>query len=315
VSREGCEPCCESHSKDHRLPPSDALVSISKVMRQRSCEAPGGNFSLYARWPPTEIYYTHESALDAMSDLTLLSRTLVRRLTPLALRRWVRRKVLFFQYPFLVHQHRLTPVSRNYGYGRGHEVDRHYVEIFLSGYADDIGGRVLEIRDARYTTKFGGNRVARSDILDVDPANQNATIIADLSHEHEALHGLFDCIICTQTLMLIYDLPSTVRTVFQMLKPGGVLLVTVAGISQIFRHEMDHGGDYWRFTSLGLKRLFEGVFGQGTVSVRAYGNVLTAAAFLYGLAVEDLRKEELDYRDPDYEVMIGLRAVKCGSSH
>ena len=40
------------------------------------------------------------------------------------------------------------------------------------------------------------------------------------------------------------------------------------------------------------------------------GNVLVAVAFLHGLAVEDLHKEELDYRDSDYEVLITVRAVK-----
>jgi hypothetical protein len=45
------------------------------------------------------------------------------------------------------------------------------------------------------------------------------------------------------------------------------------------------------------------------VSVEAYGNVLTAAAFLYG-AAEELKSEELDPRDPDYEQLFALRAVK-----
>jgi hypothetical protein len=49
------------------------------------------------------------------------------------------------------------------------------------------------------------------------------------------------------------------------------------------------------------------------VSVNAYGNVLTASAFLYGLADHELKPEELDFRDPDYEVSIGLRAVKLAA--
>jgi hypothetical protein len=38
--------------------------------------------------------------------------------------------------------------------------------------------------------------------------------------------------------------------------------------------------------------------------------VLSAAALLYGLAVEDLRPEELEADDPDYEVIITVRAEK-----
>jgi hypothetical protein len=38
--------------------------------------------------------------------------------------------------------------------------------------------------------------------------------------------------------------------------------------------------------------------------------VLTAIAFLRGLAAEELKREELDYHDPDYELIITVRAVK-----
>jgi hypothetical protein len=41
-----------------------------------------------------------------------------------------------------------------------------------------------------------------------------------------------------------------------------------------------------------------------------YGNVLTAIALLHGLAAEELRQEELDYFDPDYEILVTVRAVK-----
>ncbi|MBE3119884.1 MAG: hypothetical protein IMZ50_14165 [Candidatus Atribacteria bacterium] len=38
--------------------------------------------------------------------------------------------------------------------------------------------------------------------------------------------------------------------------------------------------------------------------------MLIAIAFLHGLAAEGLRREELDYHDPDYEVLITVRAIK-----
>jgi hypothetical protein len=38
--------------------------------------------------------------------------------------------------------------------------------------------------------------------------------------------------------------------------------------------------------------------------------VLAAISFLHGVAVEELSKEELDYPDPDYEVLITVRAAK-----
>jgi hypothetical protein len=60
-----------------------------------------------------------------------------------------------------------------------------------------------------------------------------------------------------------------------------------------------------------VRRLAEEAFGEGNAEVQAYGNVLSATAFLYGLAASDLRPEELEARDRLYEVTIGLRAVKA----
>ena len=44
--------------------------------------------------------------------------------------------------------------------------------------------------------------------------------------------------------------------------------------------------------------------------VEAQGNVLAAVAFLEGLAVGELLQEELDHHDPDYELLLSVRAVK-----
>lgn len=218
---------------------------------------------------------------------------------------------------------RLTPISPDWGFERGDPIDRYYVEQFLSLHAKDIGGRVLEIEDNSYTRKFGGDRVTKSDVLHVKPGNPNATIIADLtSAEADIPSDAFDCIILTQTLQLIYDLPAAIKTVYRILKPGGVVLATVPGITQISHHQPEQTTDTWthdtdnwsdcwcwNFTTLSTRRLFEEAFGKG-IEVESHGNVLTATAFLYGLAKQEFRQEELDYCDPDYQVIITARAVK-----
>lgn len=45
--------------------------------------------------------------------------------------------------------------------------------------------------------------------------------------------------------------------------------------------------------------------------VEAVGNVLTATAFLRGLAAEELDAEALAYVDPVYELLVLARAVKA----
>lgn len=205
---------------------------------------------------------------------------------------------------------RLQPISRAFGFDRGLCIDRYYIENFLGEYTEDIRGHVLEIGDDTYTRRFGGDRVARSDVLHVQEGNPKATIVADLTCADSIPSDTFDCIVFTQTLQCIYDVRAAIRHLHRILKPGGVLLATFPGISQISRYDMDRWGDYWRFTTLSARRLFEEVFPPGSVTVRAYGNVLAAVAFLHGLSAEELRREELDYHDPDYELIITVRAVK-----
>ncbi|MGA7670628.1 MAG: glycosyltransferase, partial [Nitrolancea sp.] len=132
---------------------------------------------------------------------------------------------------------RLTPVSLSFGFDRGLPIDRYYIERFLSRHVDDVRGRLLEIGDATYTRKFGGSRVDQSDVLHVHDGNPHATVVGDLATADHISSDTFDCIILTQTLHLIYELPAAVRTIQRILKPGGVVLATVPGISQISNDE------------------------------------------------------------------------------
>jgi SAM-dependent methyltransferase len=202
----------------------------------------------------------------------------------------------------------LHPISRNFGFDRGTPIDRYYIEDFLSTNKYDIKGRVLEIRDARYTLKFGETRVIVSDILDIDPKNQNATLIADLTEAVGVPSDLFDCIICTQTLQLIYDIRSAVSHLYRMLKPGGVLLITTHGMSML-----DVGDcycEYWRFTAASARKLFAEYFPMQNVEVESHGNIFALLTFLEGLALEEVRTKDLDYHDPHYELLITVRATK-----
>jgi SAM-dependent methyltransferase len=205
---------------------------------------------------------------------------------------------------------RTRPISRNYGFERGTPVDRYYIERFLSDHAEDVRGHVLEIGDDEYTRRFGRSTVTQSDVLHATAGNPQATIVADLADAPGIADATFDCVICTQTLLLIYDLKAAVATLRRILKPGGVVLVTLPGVSRICREEADEWGDYWRFTSDSATRLFGDEFGAENVQTEAYGNVLAATAMLHGLAAEEVKPRRLDDRDRDFEVIVGVRAQR-----
>ncbi len=229
----------------------------------------------------------------------------------------------------------LQPINKDFGFSTGQPIDRYYIDLFLQQHCDDIRGCVLEIADGNYTKRFGGTRVVQSEILYVTE-NEKATLVGDLATGHGIPHETFDCIILTQTLPFIYDLKSAVANCHRALKHGGVLLCTVNGISQISRYDMERWGDFWRFTDLSLKQLLMDSFEPASrlpkqtskvteqssksteqsseitepISISTFGNVLTATAFLMGLPSQELQLNELNYRDADYQVLIGARARK-----
>jgi SAM-dependent methyltransferase len=204
---------------------------------------------------------------------------------------------------------RVTPIDPNWGFERGTPVDRFYVQRFVGAHAGDIRGRVLEIAAPDYTTRFGTG-VERVDILMAKEGNPEATIVGDLTDAPQIPSDAFDCAIVTQTLQFVWDVRAALATLHRILAPGGVLLATVPGITKISPPEDEEYGEWWHYTVRSARRLAEESFGEGNVRAEAYGNVLSATALLYGLAVSDLRPEELDARDRLYEVTIGICAVK-----
>lgn len=211
---------------------------------------------------------------------------------------------------------RLSPISRVFGYDRGSKsVARYYIDKFIAQHASDIHGHVLEIGDNTYTMRFDDDLVTCSDVLHIRSDNPKATIVADLTCADAIDSDTFDCIILTQTLQFIYDFHSALHHIFRILKPGGVVLVTLSGISQISRYDMDRWGEYWRFTTLSTQRLFAEFFPPDCVTIEAYGNVLAAIALLHGITSSELKPLELEHHDPDYEVLITVRAEKPKGRH
>ena len=161
---------------------------------------------------------------------------------------------------------RLTPISTNFGYDRGNPIDRYYIEGFLERNRADVRGRVLEIQENDYTMRFGADRVSASKVLSLTSGNPRATIVGDLAGGAELESNSFDSAIVTQTLHLIYDFRAALVTLHRILKPGGVLLLTVPGISQLEWGEAWH----WSFTVLSAQRALGEIFGFERVVVEGW---------------------------------------------
>jgi SAM-dependent methyltransferase len=247
-------------------------------------------------------------------------RGLAKRVIPSGTRRWLRTQWERGEWAPPVGRvrfgslRRLTPISREYGFDRGRPIDRYYIEGFLAAHAADVHGRVLEIKEDTYTRRFGGERVYAVDVLSLEADDPRATIVGDLTSAAHIPDETFDCAIVTQTLQLIYDVRAAMATLHRVLKPGGVLLATVPGMSQVSPHE-DWGEHWaWGFTTVSARTLAAEAFGASQVTVESAGNVMATIASLHGLAAEELRPAELEHRDPEYQLSIGIRAAKPRTS-
>ena len=199
---------------------------------------------------------------------------------------------------------RCSPVTEDWGWERGGAIDRWYIERFLERHERDIRGRVLEVKDNRYTRRFGKGVVV-SEVIDNNARNPEATYVADIAACDAIPDGSFDCVIVTQVLQYIADPSSGARHLARILRAGGVALVTAPGIQSIDQAAVDE----WRFTEPSLKYILAAGFPLNSIEVSAHGNCFVAGAVLAGLGVRDVRPTELERNDSRYPVLLTARAV------
>lgn len=204
---------------------------------------------------------------------------------------------------------RTTPFSDVYGLDRGTPIDRYYIGRFLEGHAADIGGHVLEVLSPEFALAVGRERVTSVHVLDINPSNPEATIIADLSEAESIPPERFDCIILTQTLQYVSDIDVALKNAFGSLAPGGVLLLSVPVASRL---DPTAGieNDLWRFAPAGLRLTLRDNVYDADVEVTSFGNVLAAVGFFLGVSAEELRGDELSVVDEAFPLVICARVKR-----
>ncbi|MFY9487361.1 MAG: methyltransferase domain-containing protein [Solirubrobacterales bacterium] len=204
---------------------------------------------------------------------------------------------------------RTKPFSDHFGWDRGVPVDRFYIEGFLERNKQYIRGDALEVRGPGYVKKYGGDGVTKVHVVDIDPANPQATHVADLGVEGSVPSAAYDSIVFTQTLHCIPDDEAAMRNLWNSLRPGGTMLVTVPSTIRIDNELPD--SDYWRYTPMGLEWLIRKVAGpDAVIHAEGHGNALTAIAFLAGIAQEELSAREIAVEDSNFPIVACARVMK-----
>jgi len=257
--------------------------------------------------------------MTPLARIEKLTRDVATFLLPESLRKWVRKQQRIHKLQSVPvgsvdfgGLRRLSPISAIFGQDRDLiSIERFYIEEFLENHAADIKGRCLEMGDPNYINKFGGDVVTKADVLNYVEGNPHATIVADLTDAPHIPDNSFDCIIITQTLQMIFEVDKAIATLYRILKPGGVVLCTSHGMTRVARREgVDDWGEYWHFTTQSKRRLFRDVFPAENVKVSTVGNVFTCICNLHGLAASEIDPSELATHDPNYEMLVLVRAQK-----
>jgi len=208
---------------------------------------------------------------------------------------------------------RTYSINPYFGSYQGMPICRYYINNFLEKNKEHIKGRMLEIAEDTYSRMYANRDVVEKPVFETlhyNGVQTDFTIIGDLTKPETLPVDRYDCFICTQTYNFIFDVQKAIEGTHHLLKKGGMVLATVSGISQISRFDMDRWGDYWRFTDKSIGILFEKA-GFSRVETVVMGNCLAACCYLQGVVVEDLpQKKLLDIVDQDYQIIIGIKAVK-----
>lgn len=196
------------------------------------------------------------------------------------------------------------PISRQFGTERGAPIDRYYIEQFLKNHQEFIREDVLEIEDSTYTYKFSGEHLKKAIVMDVSSKEANITFNANLETGEGVQENIADCFILTQTLMYVFDLKTTAKSIGRLLKKGGVALITCSGISQNSRRCMDNYGCYFNFNKAVFEKMFEEEGDLQVLEVGSYGNVKTVSAHINGLCCEDLKEADFIPNDKYYPLIV-----------
>jgi SAM-dependent methyltransferase len=199
----------------------------------------------------------------------------------------------------------LEPLSDRYGFDRGTPLDRRYIEAFLYERRAAIRGSVLEVEDDTYAASLGSGRITECTVVDIDPSNRRATLIADLEQPDSLPTATYDCIILTQTLHLLRRPGQCVENCYTALRPSGVLLVTAPSVSRVSPTYPE--ADYWRFTPAGIAELFARHW-RGDFTAHALGNLRSCIGFLLGEVVEDLTDAVIDRHDSRFPLTVAVEA-------
>ena len=123
---------------------------------------------------------------------------------------------------------------------RSRHRERDDVERFLAAEADAIRGRVLVTQGAVPALRYGRG-ITSVEVLDYDPLNPEATLLADITEVGSLFREAFDCVVVVDVPPDSSPVGLTLDSAWRSVAPGGALLLVLAsvGVSDVSGHAAD----------------------------------------------------------------------------
>lgn len=180
--------------------------------------------------------------------------------------------------------------------------DRPYINDYINLTKEYIREDVLEFAggDVVYAKKYGKcsnvylmAAIAHKDVYpDVD-------FYADLDDLTTLPEQKFDCIVATQVIMYMKNVEVALQNLKSMLRPGGVLIITVPG--PLFHHSKG-SHHMFSFTEESLEYLCDKVF-HNYEKFKYYGDISTVERMLFWTKAYPKVKKKQDYL---YTLVMGI---------
>lgn len=216
----------------------------------------------------------------------------------LLIRRWLFR--IYILHHRLMHRIGVLPFDRDFGDSRGTPVGRYYVEKFLRENADQVRGRCLEFGDPRYKSYFPA--AEKYEVVSIKPG-PGVDYVCDIHDPKGLPEGEYDSIVCTQVFEHLARPELAAQSLYRLLKPGGVLLLTAPFLNPVHGLPLD----FRRFTPNALELILQDA-GLVVDSIDFGGNSNVSLGSMLGMVQEDFTTKELEIKDPVYPYNCLIRA-------
>ena len=201
---------------------------------------------------------------------------------------------------------RSRPFSDYWTQDPGTPIDILCTADFIDANVETLTGRILEVGTSTWADRAETSRVTSVDVIDMDPDNPRATILADPCDPVALGPSSYDCVIMSRPLPCHGGPAGALSAFWTALEPGGTILLSWP----VIHSTCDPRAHQWRLTASEMRALAEKTLPDARTSVCDRGSLAMAIAMMAGITVEQMPERALLWQDTRFPVVACARIDK-----